>query len=262
MTFGKIGARDMLTRWRNPYATDWLLAMWHGRWNVGGGVHDPHARVWKDLIGNRDATLTEVGSFGADCLICNGGERSDGLSIAAAYCDSYIPQSEFAQVEVVYRLTSQWGRSSTTQGPQFVFATGGMTKTELGGTFYFTDAITENYKRLIVDGKYLSLANLNVESRFGSRVSVSVAYAAGSDSREATYYALNGVEGTLRRRVARRNQGSVTTFGGVRSLDSSGGFYYGMSGEICCVRVYSRPLTAEQRAANLAADVSEFNLSL
>ena len=51
MTLGKIGARDMMYRWRNPYVTDGLVAMWDGEWNAGGGVHDPDATVWKDLVG-------------------------------------------------------------------------------------------------------------------------------------------------------------------------------------------------------------------
>ena len=39
-------------RWRNPYVTDGLVAMWDGEWNAGGGVHDPNATTWIDLAGN------------------------------------------------------------------------------------------------------------------------------------------------------------------------------------------------------------------
>ena len=55
-----------VSEWVNPYVTDGLVAMWDGEWNAGGGVHDPNATVWKDLVGNRDATLTGDISWGAN----------------------------------------------------------------------------------------------------------------------------------------------------------------------------------------------------
>jgi len=54
--------------WRNPYITDGLVAMWDGEWNAGGGVHDPTAMTWKDIVGNR---MLNIGSnsFGDNCLL-------------------------------------------------------------------------------------------------------------------------------------------------------------------------------------------------
>ena len=51
-----LGARQFFERrgggWQNPYATDGLVAMWDGIWNVGGGLeHDGSARVWRDCVG-------------------------------------------------------------------------------------------------------------------------------------------------------------------------------------------------------------------
>jgi hypothetical protein len=36
------------------YIQDGLIAMWDGIENVGYGVHDENATVWKDLVGNSD----------------------------------------------------------------------------------------------------------------------------------------------------------------------------------------------------------------
>lgn len=54
-----LGARQFFEKrgapaWTNPYVTDGLIAMWDGEWNAGGGVHDAAATVWKDLIGTND----------------------------------------------------------------------------------------------------------------------------------------------------------------------------------------------------------------
>ena len=37
----------MLTgkKWKNPYVTDGLIAMWDGEWNAGGGKHDTSTRL-------------------------------------------------------------------------------------------------------------------------------------------------------------------------------------------------------------------------
>lgn len=45
-------------RWKNPYVADGLVAMWDGEWNAGGGVHDPTATVWKDLVSSYDISIS------------------------------------------------------------------------------------------------------------------------------------------------------------------------------------------------------------
>lgn len=60
MTFGKIGARRMMYKWRNPYVTDGLYLQWDAEWNAGGGSHDSQLRMI-DLTGNgRDLTLPDT----------------------------------------------------------------------------------------------------------------------------------------------------------------------------------------------------------
>ena len=47
-------------RWKNPYPTDGLIAMWDGEWNAGGGKHDPNTTEIIDLVGN--CNLNIIGS--------------------------------------------------------------------------------------------------------------------------------------------------------------------------------------------------------
>ena len=51
------GAWAKIGGWVNPYVTNGLIAMWDGEWNARGGVHDPNATVWKDLIGDLNSNL-------------------------------------------------------------------------------------------------------------------------------------------------------------------------------------------------------------
>ena len=59
--------------WRNPYVTDGLVAMWDGEWNAGGGVHDPNATTWLDLVGGRIASGISTSQVGANFM------KSDGV---------------------------------------------------------------------------------------------------------------------------------------------------------------------------------------
>lgn len=59
-------------KWKNPYNTDGLVAMWDGEWNTGPGVHDASATTWKNLAGNGfDLDVINGATFGSDHIICN-----------------------------------------------------------------------------------------------------------------------------------------------------------------------------------------------
>ena len=47
--------------WENPYITDGLIAMWDGEWNIGPYTHSYESLIWKDLVGNNDATIISNG---------------------------------------------------------------------------------------------------------------------------------------------------------------------------------------------------------
>ena len=48
------------------YVQDGLIAQWDGINNVGTGVHDPAATVWKDLAGSYDLSLLPGGRWSGD----------------------------------------------------------------------------------------------------------------------------------------------------------------------------------------------------
>jgi hypothetical protein len=257
----------LMTRKRTPTAKDYvqsgLVAMWDGIENAGWGVHDANATTWKDLIGSYDATLTAAGSFSADSLVCTGGEQEDAaLSIPAAKCSDYIPQADFSTVEAVFRLTSKWGNYPSTKGPQILFAVGNPTPTNRGGMMYWTETNTSNYKYLIIDGRTVPTHPcVDTVSLFGVRMSASAVYGAVAADRPITLCARNGIVQTTRAPsgLSRRSNAGGVSFGGAFN-DTIPDGYYGMSGEICCVRVYGQQLTASEIARNYAIDKARFNL--
>lgn len=71
---GKVGAEygEASEPFVNPYVTDGLVAMWDGKWNVGLGRYNPQAKIWKDLVGSKDLTVTSAGTFIDGYLSCSG----------------------------------------------------------------------------------------------------------------------------------------------------------------------------------------------
>lgn len=83
------------------YVQDGLIAQWDGIDNTGIGVHDPGAKVWKDLTGNYDLTLLPKGGWSAD-------GRSLTVYGAAAVCSNSLPA--YKTIEVVYKMKTPGGR--------------------------------------------------------------------------------------------------------------------------------------------------------
>jgi hypothetical protein len=82
------------------YVQDGLIAQWDGIDNVGTGVHDPAATVWKDLAGSYDLSLLPGGRWSGDGM-------SLSVNGAAAICSNSLPA--YLTIEVVYKMKSPKG---------------------------------------------------------------------------------------------------------------------------------------------------------
>ena len=82
------------------YVQDGLIAQWDGIDNVGTGVHDPNATVWKDLAGSYDLSLLPGGRWSGDGM-------SLSVNGAAAICSNSLPA--YLTIEVVYKMKSPKG---------------------------------------------------------------------------------------------------------------------------------------------------------
>ena len=53
-------------RWKNPYITNGLVAMWDGEWNAGGDKHNDAATSIKDIVGSCDLSILDTTTIGGN----------------------------------------------------------------------------------------------------------------------------------------------------------------------------------------------------
>ena len=85
------------------YIQNGLVACWDGVENVGVGVHDASATVWKDLVAGREFSLYDV-TVGENRMTFAGAKTSYGSLNAADTETVFLPATN-GTVEVVYAST-------------------------------------------------------------------------------------------------------------------------------------------------------------
>ena len=220
-------------RWKNPYVTDGLVAMWDGEWNAGGGVHDANATTWKDLVGGYDAT--RVNANWGDNYAQFGANNND-----AAKTGTLFGKPAEITLEVVY-----------SRGNQGNGCLAGCTSAGGFSIWYSADAQIDYWAR----GYGYPLRLTADDKNDGLNHSRSMTL---SSSGEIAYYDAEQI-GTY--------AGSAITYNnncGFNIGADSNGSQYGVEapfrGKIYCVRLYSRALTAAEIAANHAIDAARFNI--
>ena len=233
-----LGARQFFERrgggWQNPYVTDGLVAMWDGEWNAGGGVHDPNATVWKDLVGTRDATLSGTYSWGEKSW-----RRDNNSSTNAALPD--IPIGAGLMIEYCSILNNAGDNNfrdfSNTTGGRF-------------------EIIQSSNGQLNV--YYVNYNGTGVQRGFGvgtgtSRTSRTIAV--GWDSL-GIVYSVNGSSLGYDRTV---NTPISSSYGNVGlNVGKYSSLYE--DADYFSIRVYNRILADSEIAANYAIDKARFNL--
>lgn len=241
-----IAARESFAaaRWKNPYITDGLVAMWDGEWNVGGGRHSASTTTWKDLCGgaNQDFALTEHGTWGANCL------QTDGLG-AAALCGKLFDYSQILTVESVGQIDvaaaarslfnlATWYRNGGTNYTTRMF-------------MYSTNASGNGY----TFSGFASSRKCYVSSAVGVRLGVSARY----DAQTCNALTVNGAEQTATSLTHGAGASSSQTHAtiGAGNETTTGAL---AQGKLYTLRLYSRVITAAEIAANYAIDKARFNL--
>ena len=224
------------------YVQDGLIAQWDGIDNTGMGVHDPGAKVWKDLAGNYDLSLLPKGSWSAD-------GRSLTVYGAAAVCSNSLPA--YKTIEVVYKMKKRDGMllfcsGGTSQVSDFRFIVFNRDGETSGTTGYFSGAWKVPAPHVIWDSFDPSAvrsmtATYNNGEAFAEHGNVSAVYADG---------------------VARDDGSADTSWGlgdgHIMIGDRAEAGAYPWFGEVYTIRVYDRALSAEEIAANHAIDEARF----
>ena len=108
------------------YIQNGLVACWDGVENVGVGVHDASATVWKDLVAGREFSLYDV-TVGENRMTFAGAKTSYG-SLNAADTEAVFLPATNGTVEVVYASMLSGNavqtiiQSSTASGITMTFA--------------------------------------------------------------------------------------------------------------------------------------------
>jgi len=222
----------------NPYVSDGLIAMWDGVWNAGWGIHDGASAIWRDLVGNADFTLTPNGSWGQNCLACNGlSATSDGISLDLGYTIECVAEaySEFSY-RTIFNLDKINMRKS------FVL--------------YRECHITGS-------GSYMGFPKTDPGLHLWSAsINPPLAPSVDFDQMFNNYH----LDGLPTNSVGTGNWGGQWNPGDHSDYASIGAFNFNGSvtwpyrGRIFCIRAYSRTLTSAEIAANYTADKARFCL--
>lgn len=226
------------------YVADGLLAYWDGIDNTGGGdeAHSSTATTWADLSGNgHDLPVTQRSTI---TWTVNSLRQNQNGQYQMAI--SNTPLSSAVHVEAVFQAE---GTNNTTLKPvvvtgnpdlglsimdtsglRGVLNTGGNTNN--GWTGLQADTSTDAINNWIERGK----------------ISMSV-----SSSPRAVY--VDGAQVTGLVSTWNRLSSSYMAIGG------GNGQWTAFGGQVFCVRVYSRALTAAEVAANYAVDAARFGLT-
>ena len=225
------------------YVQEGLIAQWDGIDNTGAGVHDPGAKVWKDLAGNYDLALLPKGSWSAD-------GRSLSVYGAAAVCSNSLPA--YKTIEVVYKMKKPGGR--------LLFCSGGVSQVNAfrfiafnrdgeamsGTTGYFSGAWKVPAKH-VVWGSFDPSTVRSMAATYNNGE-------ANADNGNVSAVYADGVA---------RDDGSADTAWGlgdghIMIGDRVETGAYPWFGEVYTIRIYSRALSAEEIAANHAIDEARF----
>lgn len=213
--------------WVNPYVTDGLVAMWDGEWNASGGVHDPNATVWKDLVGGKTLQLNNGAYFSDKKLICTTG-KAPAQAIEAF--------QNIATIEVGWNTSVDRGMMLIINDATYLYVNS-------SGRVWFNGVIGSLSR---------SIALLS------DRINQDVNLTATASSAKFDSVYRNGIDITSI---------GPNDYWRPANLFAIGGYYngnansdVGLVGYWRYIRLYSRALTAEEIAHNYTIDKERFNL--
>ena len=235
MVGARVGAWAKSGYTAKDYVQDGLIAMWDGIENVGWGVHDPNATVWKDLSGNgHDLLLSGTASFGADHAELDG----NGFFYKTTDISPFFTKTGLTAQVVSTKIGDGDNRGLYSIGETTrllwiwnSFQQGGSRKMTFS-KFIYSNNVGTTYPDIARDAKTsFTITHANgVAKTFVNKTADKTASVSPLD--------VSGID-----RIA---------IGRIQSFEIFNGYIY-------CVRHYSRALTADEIADNDSIDKARFN---
>ena len=233
------------------YVQDGLVAMWDGIENAGWGVHDANATVWTNLAQDRwHLPCTTAISWQPDHAHGNGSKPYMAGLVGA---DNAIPLADSRTVEVVAAYTLN--NSYPLYGVAFFFT---IAESDTSGRHMISDT-SGSEKRLFAycknnGGQNKYYVNTSAD---GELLCLQATYPVTSYGPDT--FRVNGVAAASTITSENRSTSNGTIIGGSTRTGVIPGKLFG---DIYCVRVYSRALTAAEFAANYAIDAQRFGVTV
>lgn len=222
------------------YVQDGLIAMWDGIENAGWGTHNASATVWKDLIGNLDATAIDSPIFGDNHTDTSNGYWSLPSSIRE------IVETQRLTAEAVFRPSTSSGIDIRNQG---IVGIGEKRSLWL----FFGRPPLDNSATLIWQVRNSKA----IRVWWGREVF-------GTDVHSSSIVIDNSVCNAYLDSTLCTITPDVAAGSGTSTSEFYMGKIYGFNnflGKTYSVRLYSRALTAEEIAANYAIDKARFGIT-
>ena len=252
-------------KWKNPYVTDGLVAMWDGKWNAGPGVHDPTATMWVDLMNGIPLTIVN-GAFTSNSIVLTSGhiynESIPAITQAIAAGEATIEYGG------VFRPREGISYSNESAG----FKIGGYYSSSWASTSGSTQGTTLWSKSNVHSSSFGNTIPCRYETRWGwddsminhaSPTSVMAALNQGGIGQQACTVQMTIGSGIGNSYVDTTffNSAMVNTAATYKNSGFALGSYLARSNmEYYFFRLYSRVLTASEIAANYAIDKARFGL--
>ena len=275
-TVTKDGWTTLYANFKDPtagYVTDGLVARWDGIDNAGIGVHDPDARTWVDLVGGYDLQRLDSieGCVGA------GHWESDGFVQDSKKCSVFwCEQSDFMDLLISGRYTVEIyceHDAMSVKGKDFYNNNSGYSYQDWFGFGYDTAANNRWLK--------LDIRNNDTDQTKETAMFQGLQYGTVGWPGDTSIVGPNSVTAWGRPQHAAivvQDKTAILYANGTHQIHSVpdaqkqitdgvftlGGFAKGVNktpvrnAKIYAVRIYDRPLTAEELEANYARDQARF----
>ena len=214
--------------WQNPYITDGLVAMWDGEWNAGGGIHSPVGTRLYELLSDATEDIASTFACGRNYWEI---ETSSGADRATAFTSALqlAVNRGFSHAEFIVAINAP---ASHIYGNYI-----GM----LGGSFGYNPLTGQGGLSLFSSGWVKA-----TDATLIGQAAVPLAVDIDATARTVTYQVGDSI-----------GSGGIT----IPSTISNRFHFTGTGSRLYCARIYDRPLTDTERAANREMDRLRFAMN-
>ena len=214
--------------WQIPYITDGLVAMWDGQWNAPGGIHAPDGTRLYELLSGIHENIASTLAIGRDYWeidTSSGADRATALTSALRRA----MDSGYAHMEVVAFINAP---AAHIYGNYIGV---------LGGSFGYNPQTGQGGLAMLSSGWVKA-----TDATLIGQAAVPLAFDIDAMAQTVAYQVGNSTD-----------SGTIT----IPDTIPDRFHFTGVGSRLYCARVYDRPLTDAERAANRAIDRLRFAMN-